>query len=149
MFFATISVLCFCPIDHSGVKINQWKIPSVDTKYREEERKPEKTLVLTSRKYFFEASRKCFYWLKEILCSFSRKYLFCLKEILVFCLNGISIPASRKYVFPASGGRTENICVFVSDKDLFALQQGGRRMLGFKHLFRPNVNCQKISCQNK
>ena len=58
MFFATISVLCFCPIDHSGVKINQWKIPSVDTKYREEERKPEEILVHTSRKYFFSSLKE-------------------------------------------------------------------------------------------
>ena len=74
-------MLWFFPIHHCGVKINQWEIPSVDTKYREEERIFEEILFL----------------------------------------------ASRKYLFLPRGGSNENICVFVSDKDLSALQQGKLR----------------------
>ena len=131
MFFATISVLCFCPIDHFGVEINQWKIPSVDTKYREEERKPEEILVLTSGKYFFSSLRKMPFLRLGNTFPDSRKSLFFLKEILFSASRKYVFPASGKYFsclkeirFPASGGRTENICVFVLDKDLSALQQG-------------------------
>ena len=80
-------------------KINQWKIPSVDTKYREEERISEEIFVLTSREYFL------------------------LPQGIIFSalIKDISFP------FLPLGWGSENICVFVSDKDLSALEQEERR----------------------
>ena len=126
MFFATISVLCFCPIDHFGVEINQWKIPSVDTKYREEERKPEEILVLTSGKYFFSSLREMPFLRLGNTFPDSRKSLFFLKEILFSCLKEILfLPQGNTFFLPQGGGLKTFVFSFLIKISLRFNREGG------------------------